>query len=177
MAIGKKIRFEVFKRDSFRCGYCGGTPPKTILEIDHINPKKHNGTDDINNLITSCFDCNRGKGSVRLTSIPNTLQENIEIIKERESQFNEYEKELRKIRRKENLKIEKICEIYSSYYPQWTLSDKFKESSLRSFLKQLDFDSVKEAMFIACSRPKLNDTNSINYFCGICWKRIKGDRI
>ena len=54
MSISKKIRFEVFKRDSFQCQYCGKTPPNIILEIDHIIPISEEGADDINNLITSC---------------------------------------------------------------------------------------------------------------------------
>ena len=36
--LSKKIRFDVFKRDSFTCSYCGQTPPSIILEIDHIEP-------------------------------------------------------------------------------------------------------------------------------------------
>lgn len=39
MSISKKIRFEVFKRDHFRCCYCGSAPPSVILEVDHIDPK------------------------------------------------------------------------------------------------------------------------------------------
>lgn len=36
--ISKKLRFEVFKRDGFRCAYCGKFPPAVILEVDHIEP-------------------------------------------------------------------------------------------------------------------------------------------
>ena len=39
MGLSKKMRFEVFKRDAFKCQYCGGTPPAVILEIDHVDPK------------------------------------------------------------------------------------------------------------------------------------------
>ena len=35
--IGKKMRFEVFKRDKFTCQYCGRKAPDVILEVDHIN--------------------------------------------------------------------------------------------------------------------------------------------
>ena len=51
MSLTKKIRFEVFKRDGFQCGYCGNTPPKVVLEVDHIEPISKGGKDDMNNLL------------------------------------------------------------------------------------------------------------------------------
>ncbi len=87
MAITKKIRFEVFKRDSFQCKYCGRSAPGVILEIDHINPKSKGGKDSIFNLITSCFDCNRGKGKRKLSDtseIKKQKKELEKIQKERE---------------------------------------------------------------------------------------------
>ena len=65
--LSKKIRFEVFKRDSFTCQYCGRSAPDVILEVDHINPVANGGDNDIMNLITSCRDCNRGKGKTELS--------------------------------------------------------------------------------------------------------------
>lgn len=64
--ISKKLRFEVFKRDKFTCQYCGRMAPDVVLEVDHINPVKEGGTNDILNLITSCQECNRGKGARKL---------------------------------------------------------------------------------------------------------------
>ena len=57
----KSKRFEIFKRDSFTCQYCGQRPPIVVLEVDHIDPKSRGGSDEEINLITSCADCNRGK--------------------------------------------------------------------------------------------------------------------
>ena len=34
-SISKKARFEVFKRDSFTCQYCGRTAPDVVLHLDH----------------------------------------------------------------------------------------------------------------------------------------------
>jgi hypothetical protein len=65
--ISKKLRFEVFKRDSFTCQYCGLKAPDVILEVDHIKPVKEGGTNDLLNLITSCYICNRGKGARELS--------------------------------------------------------------------------------------------------------------
>jgi 5-methylcytosine-specific restriction endonuclease McrA len=72
MSLSKKLRFEVFKRDGFKCQYCGNHPPIVVLEVDHINPVSKGGTNEIDNLVTSCFDCNRGKGNRELTCIPQS---------------------------------------------------------------------------------------------------------
>lgn len=66
--LGNKIRFEVFRRDSFKCQYCGKSAPDIVLNVDHINPVSKGGTNDIFNLITSCFECNQGKKARKLTS-------------------------------------------------------------------------------------------------------------
>ena len=61
--LSKSVRFEVFKRDSFTCQYCGKSAPDVVLEVDHIIPVSKGGDNDISNLITSCFECNRGKSN------------------------------------------------------------------------------------------------------------------
>ena len=68
MAISKKVRFEVFKRDEFTCRYCGQKPPGVVLEVDHVNPRASGGGDEEVNLVTSCFDCNRGKSDRKIGS-------------------------------------------------------------------------------------------------------------
>jgi hypothetical protein len=56
-----QLRALVFSRDNYTCGYCGSRGGK--LECDHVIAVSRHGSHDIENLITSCFDCNRGKGS------------------------------------------------------------------------------------------------------------------
>jgi hypothetical protein len=65
--LSKKLRFEVFKRDSFTCQYCGKSAPEVVLHVDHIKPVKEGGTNDITNLVTACADCNLGKGARKLS--------------------------------------------------------------------------------------------------------------
>lgn len=62
-STGKRLRFEVFKRDHFTCQYCGAQPPDAVLVVDHIHPVSEGGTDDIHNLITACDPCNQGKSN------------------------------------------------------------------------------------------------------------------
>lgn len=66
-ALSNKTRFEVFKRDSFKCQYCGRCAPEVILQVDHITPVAKGGKNEIINLITSCFDCNNGKSDRELS--------------------------------------------------------------------------------------------------------------
>ncbi|MCX7981082.1 MAG: HNH endonuclease [Bacteroidia bacterium] len=53
-------RQNIFKRDGFRCGYCGTT---RTLTVDHIVPRSQGGDDSWENLITACESCNRRKGN------------------------------------------------------------------------------------------------------------------
>jgi 5-methylcytosine-specific restriction endonuclease McrA len=56
-------RFVVLQRDNHQCVSCGKSPPTVTLEVDHIIPFSKGGNNDINNLQTLCFECNRGKGT------------------------------------------------------------------------------------------------------------------
>ena len=62
LSLSKKLRFEVFKRDGFRCQYCGATAPEILLVVDYAHPVLEGGTNDLLNLRTSCKLCNAGKG-------------------------------------------------------------------------------------------------------------------
>lgn len=79
--VSKKNRFEVFKRDSFTCQYCGKQAPAVVLHVDHIKPVASGGTNELMNLVCSCSDCNLGKG-------PTELADN-SIIAQQKEQLNE----------------------------------------------------------------------------------------
>lgn len=58
-----KLRWQVLARDSFTCQYCGRRPPDVVLEVDHKLSVADGGTADPENLISTCMECNRGKGA------------------------------------------------------------------------------------------------------------------
>jgi len=65
-AISLSLRYEVLKRDNFRCVKCGKTPAKDLgvqLHIDHRVPYSTGGETELSNLQTTCSDCNLGKGN------------------------------------------------------------------------------------------------------------------
>jgi hypothetical protein len=59
--IGNSKRFKVLMRDNFSCRYCGVKGDEKKLEVDHIIPRSRGGGNDETNLVTACFECNRGK--------------------------------------------------------------------------------------------------------------------
>ncbi|WP_082100087.1 HNH endonuclease [Anaeromyxobacter sp. PSR-1] len=60
------LRFQVLRRDDFRCTYCGRKPPEVVLHIDHVEAFSSGGLTKLDNLRTACSDCNLGKGATRL---------------------------------------------------------------------------------------------------------------
>lgn len=88
-AISKKLRFDVFKRDNFKCQYCGAEAPKVVLHVDHINPVAKGGKNELLNLITACEGCNNGK-SDRLLSDDSAVakqRSQLEELAERREQL------------------------------------------------------------------------------------------
>ena len=59
--LSSKLRYKILKRDNFKCVLCGNTAKTNILEVDHIIPISRGGSNDDDNLRTSCNACNKGK--------------------------------------------------------------------------------------------------------------------
>ena len=146
--ISKKLRFEVFKRDSFTCQYCGRKAPDVILEVDHIKPVAEGGKNDILNLITSCQECNRGKGKKVLTENQTLEKERnqLEALQERKEQLRmmmQWKDELL------DLEDEQVDYIESLILPA---DQSFTESGRRKAknnIARFGFDIYVEASIIA----------------------------
>lgn len=64
---GPALRFQVLRRDGFRCQYCGTSAAAgAVLHVDHIVPFSAGGDTTESNLRTACRNCNLGKGAGRL---------------------------------------------------------------------------------------------------------------
>lgn len=59
-----RLRAAVFKRDSYRCVYCGvaGVP----FHADHVIAFAAGGVSSMDNLVTACGPCNSSKGAKRV---------------------------------------------------------------------------------------------------------------
>ena len=65
--ISDRLRYQVLKRDSFKCCACGASPAKDSsieLHVDHIIPWSKGGETTTDNLQTLCSRCNLGKSDI-----------------------------------------------------------------------------------------------------------------
>lgn len=59
-----KIKFSrtnIYKRDAFKCMYCGNKFHDHELTLDHVVPKSKGGGTSWVNVVSSCFPCNSQK--------------------------------------------------------------------------------------------------------------------
>jgi len=171
-AISKKLRFDVFKRDAFTCQYCGAHPPAVVLEPDHINPVANGGGNEMDNLVTACFDCNRGKSATLLSSVPQSLADKAADIAERELQIIGYQKVMNSRQMRIEGEVTEVCAIYESFTPGFTLTAAAL-ASVRRFIEGLGVHAVLGAMEEAHTRRTVQPGNEFKYFCGICWNLVR----
>lgn len=174
--IQKKQRFEIFKRDGFVCVYCGRHPPDVELHCDHVIPVKEGGQNDDANLVTSCADCNHGKGATSLNVVPETVSDKTEKLIELEEQARGFEKAVRakKARLEYNAWI-----VLTSLLHQWGedptiegVDSKWLRSVMR-FLDKMDSDEVMFCMDIATTKDLPSKESTFLYFCKVCWNKLR----
>lgn len=171
-SLSKKTRFDVFKRDGFACQYCGACPPNVLLEVDHIIPVCEGGDNGEFNLVTSCFNCNRGKGGTPLSVVPKTLAEKAIEIKEREDQLSGYREILQvSLDRIEDDKWRVAEAVFPKGGDKGVRRDWLQ--SIKGFNKRLPLHEVIDAAEIALARIPYSEPKRFQYFCGICWNKIR----
>jgi hypothetical protein len=174
-AISKKLRFNIFKRDEFTCQYCGETPPKTVLEIDHIMPVSKGGDNSEENLITSCYSCNRGKGAETIDVAPISNNEKLRIKQERLAQYSAYLDVVQGIDNFYDELIDRVECVLSEAFDGYVFKERFRRVSVRRFIDELGVELVIDNMCHACNRV-YDPEGCISYFCKMCWNQIKETR-
>jgi len=172
IAISKKVRFEVFKRDVFVCQYCGAHPPEAILHVDHIDPVVAGGSNDPDNLVTACDSCNQGKGARLLSAIPESLASKAARIAEAEEQLRGYQE----IMRDRAARIEEEAwEIAEKLYPG--AGERGFNSrdllTIKKFIGRLGLFDTLEMADVALGKKPWGGTALFRYFCGCCWRSIR----
>lgn len=152
--ISKKMRFEVFKRDKFTCQYCGRMSPDVILEVDHIKPVAEGGTNDLINLVTSCKDCNRGKGKIELsdTSAVKVQQNQLKDLSKKSEQLEMLVRWKDELLAADDKKVGIVCDYIESTYGGHVVDS--GKAKIRVYLKQYSVEEVISAFDEAYLRTR-----------------------
>jgi hypothetical protein len=158
--ISKKTRFEVFKRDSFTCQYCGKKAPEVVLHVDHVHPVSKGGTSDILNLVTSCDGCNLGKsnGSLDDSSVVRKKMNQAKILQEKLEQIEMIADWQRGLADIDQVALSQASEYYSRLVPGWHLNAT-GQSALRKYIQKYGLADVMSAMRTAAAAHVRIDAN------------------
>lgn len=175
MALTKRMRYEILRRDNHTCRYCGGTAPDVNLTVDHVLPVALGGTDDATNLVAACRDCNAGKSSSNpdqplVDQVSDDAIRWAQAVMHASAEIEAYIGD----RTKYIKAISKHWNGYS-YGPS---SDRRKvpmpagwRDSIRTFMKRgLPVSAFREAIDIAMDRNTVEVAQKWRYCMGIAWK-------
>lgn len=178
MAVSKRLRYEVLRRDNYTCRYCGAKAPDVEITVDHVVPKALGGSDtDPANLVAACRDCNGGKTSsspdaplvadvsdsavqwaAAMRAAAARMLANIEGRQADREQFREWWDAwgVGEGRDREQIPID----------PDW-------ESTVDQLLAAgLPLLILKDCINTAMRRKKVANENKFRYMCGVAWRKV-----
>jgi hypothetical protein len=178
MAVSKRLRYEILRRDQHTCRYCGAGAPEVPLRVDHVTPVALGGTDTPDNLVTSCEPCNSGKSSATVDSavVANVSDDALrwaDAIKQAADELRSQEEPKRAYRT-----------AFEQAWNGWTWERNGKKetftlpagwkASLDSFHEaglpqEVWADIVEKTM----TNKSVSSENLFRYACGIGWRMVR----
>lgn len=179
MAVSKRTRYEVLRRDNHTCRYCGASAPEVKLTVDHVMPVALGGNDDPSNLVAACVDCNAGKASTSPDAalVADVRQDAIRwaaAIKlagdralARQAVVDDY--------------VAHFIDEFRSYYGdpfgsediyRPVLPDNWESSIVTFYRRGLPLPLISHAVAKAATKARLGRYDWFRYFAGICWSML-----
>lgn len=171
--LAKRLRYEVLRRDGFRCRYCGATPEDGALQVDHVIPEALGGTNEPSNLAAACGPCNSGKSS----STPDAplvdevaegalrwagaMQRAVSAMEEKFLAERDAQGEF--------LDLWNVYEVGGKTMP---LPADWDSAITRLRSAGLTLTLIEEAIDAAMRAYKVLPENRFRYFCGVAWNMV-----
>ena len=178
MAVTKRLRYEILRRDNHTCRYCGAKAPDVKLTVDHVTPQALGGSDEPANLVTSCEPCNSGK-----TSVPPDASLVADVADDAIRWAAAMQKAAEIAHADYQVRLE-YRQVFRDEWDKWKTGpahsrvplplDVGWESSLDNFREAgLPDWELGEAVRTAMGNQKVTADNTFRYFAGICWAKIR----
>lgn len=172
MAISKRLRYEILRRDNHTCRYCGGTAPDVTLTVDHVVPTALGGSDDPANLTAACRDCNSGKSATP----PGAPL--VAAVDEKAALFATAMNQVIEQRATKHADDGKILRWFDKAWCDWTAPPVARDSDwqtsvLRFHASGVSLEFMGRAVDTAMGNQRIGAHKVWRYFCGICWNEVK----
>ena len=175
MAVSKRLRFEILRRDNHACRYCGATAPDVPLTVDHVVPVALGGSNDPSNLVTACRPCNEGKASIPgdAAVVADVAQDAIRWSQAMSLALTRSVDE----RRPMFAAIAELGDIWEKYtinggQDRVPIPIDWHGSLERIWLAGLTHVGVLHRNIELAMGAKIPNDSRWAYFCGICWKQV-----
>lgn len=175
MAVSKRTRYEVLKRDNHTCRYCHATD--SPLTVDHVTPTALGGTDEPSNLVAACRDCNAGKSSTSPDAalVEDVSQRAVEWARAIEA-YNQAQMADRKKRNAYVRRFEKAWDRWG-YGTEGDRKRIPKPADWKPTIWQfyglgLPIGELEDAVEISASNQMVDLDRIFRYMCGVVWNKI-----
>lgn len=171
MAVSKRTRYEVLRRDNFTCRYCRST--ENPLTVDHVVPVTLGGTDDPSNLVAACKDCNYGKAS----SSPDQA-----LVDQVSDDAVRWARALTTVVRARARQQKKRDAYTAAFHAEWTahtydhqqvlLPINWQSSIERFYDLGVPIDELLRCIKVTCGNERIHGDDAFRYFCGCAWRVV-----
>lgn len=178
MAVSKRLRYEILRRDNHTCRYCGGSAPDVVLTVDHVTPTALGGSDDPSNLVAACKDCNAGKTS----SSPDAPL--VADVADKAVQWGAAIEHWTALQRNRRYDRDSYVDFFTDAWNEWTWGPANKREQIpkpsdwkptiwQFFESGLPFAELEDAVTIACGNGRVKVDDTWRYMCGVAWKKVQ----
>ncbi len=128
--------------------------PEVVLEVDHIVPVAGGGSDDTINLVTACWECNRGKSNKPLSEAMTgeDPHDKAVLLLERERQLREYNAVLAEVNERVRTDTEVLCDYWKDATGRSIYGKNL--TCLENLLRKYPYEMVSDAIEIAIRNGK-----------------------
>ncbi len=172
MAVSKRLRYEVLRRDNHACRYCGAVAPDVVLTVDHVVPVALGGTDLPDNLVTACADCNAGKSA----SSPDAAL--VDDVAQDALRWGRAMQKAAALDRQDWARARALGDnLVGAFQDVWEghFSRRCGDPELRSTLVQMyNAGALGEDVVTGVEAARAGYVEDpFRYFCGVVWRRVQ----
>lgn len=167
MAVSKRTRFEVLRRDDFTCRYCRSRDNE--LTIDHVVPVALGGSDAPDNLVAACRDCNAGKSSIA----PDAA-----FVADVAADALRWARAIALAAAKAGAESSERRDFLTYLEGEWDgqvgapVAEDWETSAWGFFTRGLPMEEFDDALHVT-ARANVPRHARWKYFCGVCWNKLR----